>query len=91
MSNREDETNLNINPHPPTCTCPECVKKKKRVKYPYPAEIECPSCGNISMYFSDQKSVYRCMNENCLAEGKTLKEISDRKADREKIFKNLWG
>jgi hypothetical protein len=91
MPSREDETFLNMNPHPSSCNCPECVKKRKRIKYPYPAEIECPSCGNISLYFSDRKKIYRCVHEHCLAEGKTIEEISERKAKRDRIFKRLWN
>lgn len=52
--------------------------------------MECPSCGNISMYFSDQKSVYRCVHEQCLVEGKTVEEIAERKVKHDEMLKNLW-
>jgi hypothetical protein len=90
MSNREDETWLNINPHPRACNCSECVTKRKRITYPYPAEIVCPSCGNISMYYSEQKSLYRCVHDKCLVEGKTIKEIADKKANQAKILNNIF-
>jgi len=90
MPNREDETYLNLNPHPPTCKCPQCIKESKKRRYPYPASIECPACGHFSLYYSNEKAKYRCMNEQCQAEGQTLKEIRDRKAQLDEQLKNLW-
>lgn len=66
MPNREDETWLNMNPHPENCSCTECIRKRKRIKYPYPAEFECPACGNISLYFSDDLLKFKCMHEICI-------------------------
>jgi hypothetical protein len=91
MSNREDETWLNINGHADTCSCPDCLKKRKRIKYPYPAELECPVCGNISMYYSDQLAIFKCNNEKCKVEGKTLQEIAVKKAQTDKRLKDLWN
>jgi hypothetical protein len=91
MSLREDETWLNMNSHPPTCKCAKCTKDVKRIKYPYPAELECPSCGHISVYYSEQSAKYVCVNSNCHSEGKTLKEISDKKAQINNLLKDLWN
>lgn len=73
MSNREDETWLNINPHPENCSCAECTRKRKRKPYHYPAEFECPACGNISLYFSDDLATFRCMNDICALHSQELK------------------
>lgn len=82
MPKREDETWLNVNPSP--------LKRKGKI-YPYPASIECPSCGNFSLYYSDELAKYRCMHESCQAEGKTLKELIAQKARRDEQLKSIFG
>ena len=90
MPSRKEERELNINPHPSTCTCPQCISERKKRNYPSPASIECPACGHLSVYYSDPKSKYVCMNQQCQSEGETLKEIRDKKKQREQQLKNLW-
>jgi len=52
--------------------------------------MECPACGHLSLYYSGKMTKYMCMNEQCQAKGQTLKEITDRKVQREEQLKNLW-
>jgi len=89
MPSRKDETWLNIHPHPPTCSCHDCVLSRNKRRYPYPASLECPYCGHLSLYHSDKLTKYICMNEHCKSEGKTLKEISDKKDWSDKRLKGL--
>ena len=77
MPKREDETWRNT--HPPACSCTECVANRKKSRFPYPASIECPACGNISLYYSEKECIYKCINEECLITGETLTEISMNK------------
>ena len=90
MPNREDETWLNTHLHPETCSCPECLRKRKRIKYEFPAEFECPFCGNISVWFSDEKQEYRCKHPTCEQRGKTLEEMDEKKAKIDKQLNDLW-
>jgi hypothetical protein len=91
MPNREDESYLNEHGHSPNCSCPECIRKRKRIPYPFPAEFECPACGNISLYFSDNLAKYKCVHEPFKAEGKTIKEIADKKAKIDKQMKDIFN
>lgn len=87
VPNREDETTANIK-HPFSCRCRDCHRRIV-VKYPYPAELECPACGNISMYHSEELNTYRCLNTTCQAEAKTLEAIAVRKAKVSGIMNGL--
>jgi hypothetical protein len=81
MPKREDETWLNVNPP---------LAKQKRKKYPYPASMDCPACGNFSMYYSDEQRKYRCMNEQCQIEGDTLEDVLAKVARHEEEQRELW-
>jgi hypothetical protein len=81
MPKREDETWLNVNPP---------LTKSNRKRYPYLASMECPACGNLSMYYSDEHRKYRCMNEQCQIEGETLEDILAKVAKHREEQEAFW-